>query len=151
MAEHKHRLAHQFVCVGNMAKSADFGFCALPTNRIITKAKPNHASHLLGLSRLDVYAHVSASETLEILHWRALWEWNWSEHATTDLVNRSPRFIIDRSYITSLSLRQARNSATPAVFPVPTRGQRSALQLWSTSKTPEPLVTHNNNVRSAAF
>jgi hypothetical protein len=61
MAEHKHRLALQFV--GKMDKSADFEFCALPTNRIITKAKLSHASHLLGLSRLHVYTHVSASET----------------------------------------------------------------------------------------
>jgi hypothetical protein len=30
-------LTHQ--SVGNMAKSANFGFCALPMNRIITKTK----------------------------------------------------------------------------------------------------------------
>jgi hypothetical protein len=41
--------AHQ--SVGKMAKSANFGFCALPMNRIITKAK---LSRLRGLNRLDV-------------------------------------------------------------------------------------------------
>jgi hypothetical protein len=47
MAEHKHRLAHQFV--GKMAKSADFEFRALPTNRIITKGKLRPGSPLVVL------------------------------------------------------------------------------------------------------
>jgi len=49
------KVAHQFQFVGEMAKSAKFGFCALPMNRIITKAKERHP----GLGRLDIHAHVS--------------------------------------------------------------------------------------------
>jgi hypothetical protein len=89
MAKH---LAHQFCglwFVGKMAKSANFGFCALPMNRIITKAKERHP----GLGKLDVHAHVSTSKkTSKFLHWRVVTcDGVSNENATTGLVNHSPR------------------------------------------------------------
>jgi hypothetical protein len=84
------RPPHQiYQFVGEIAKSANFGFCALPMNRIITKTK--YAIQALA-SWTSTRTFRLQKKTSTFLHWHVVTCNGVSnENATTGLVNHSPR------------------------------------------------------------